>query len=52
MRDWSSDVCSSDLALEQRGLISSDMLTQKQIDLYFRHAAELGITMETTVKEI
>lgn len=36
----------------QTGLISSDMLTMEQVDCYFEYAAELGITLETKVKEL
>lgn len=38
--------------LDQKGLISSDMLTFDQVSTYFEYAAELGITLETTVKEL
>jgi saccharopine dehydrogenase-like NADP-dependent oxidoreductase len=34
----------------QKGLISSDMITEEQIDYYFEEAAKLGITLETKVK--
>ncbi|MDY2932474.1 MAG: saccharopine dehydrogenase NADP-binding domain-containing protein [Anaerovoracaceae bacterium] len=37
---------------DQYGLISSDMLSFEQVDRYFEYAAELGIRLETTVKEI
>ncbi|MFA5636040.1 MAG: saccharopine dehydrogenase NADP-binding domain-containing protein [Anaerovoracaceae bacterium] len=37
---------------DQRGLISSDMLTFEQVDCYFDYAKELDITLSTTVKEI
>ena len=37
---------------DQRGLISSDMLTFEQVDCYFEYAKELDITLSTTVKEI
>ena len=37
---------------DQRGLISSDMLSMEQVDTYFEYAKELGITLETTVKEL
>ncbi|MGI6722115.1 MAG: saccharopine dehydrogenase family protein [Anaerovoracaceae bacterium] len=37
---------------DQKGLISSDMITQEQVDIYFDYAAELGITLQTEVKEI
>jgi saccharopine dehydrogenase-like NADP-dependent oxidoreductase len=33
----------------QKGLISSDMITEEQIDYYFDEAAKLGITLETKV---
>lgn len=36
---------------DQTGLISSDMLTEDQVDTYFDYAAELGITLETKIKE-
>jgi hypothetical protein len=36
--------------LTQRGLISSDMLTDEQVDYYFDEAAKLGITLEIEVK--
>lgn len=38
--------------LHQKGLISSDMLTQEQIDTYFEYAREFGITLDTKVKSI
>ena len=38
--------------LEQKGLISSDMLTFDQVDCYFEYAKELDITLDTTVKEL
>ena len=37
---------------DQRGLICSDMLSMEQVDTYFEYAKELGITLETTVKEL
>lgn len=37
---------------DQKGLISSDMMTLEQVDTYFAYAKELDITLETTVKEI
>jgi saccharopine dehydrogenase-like NADP-dependent oxidoreductase len=37
---------------DQRGLISSDMLSMEQVETYFKYAKELGITLETTVKEL
>jgi len=38
--------------LDQKGLISSDMLSMEQVDTYFEYAAELGITLETKIKEL
>ena len=35
----------------QKGLISSDMITEEQIDYYFEEAAKLGIMLETKVKK-
>lgn len=37
---------------EQRGLISSDMISYEQADYYFECAAKLGITLETKVIEL
>ena len=37
---------------DQTGLISSDMLSFKQVDKFFEYAAELGITIDVVVKEI
>ena len=37
---------------DQCGLISSDMLSFEQVDRYFEYAAELGIRLETIVKDI
>jgi hypothetical protein len=37
---------------DQKGVISSDMLTFEQVDTYFEYAAALGITLETKVKEL
>ena len=37
---------------DQTGLISSDMLTDDQVDIYFNYANELGITLETKVKKL
>ena len=37
---------------DQCGLISSDMLSFEQVDRYLEYATELGIRLETTVKEI
>lgn len=37
---------------DQKGLISSDMLSFEQVDKYFKYAAELDITLDTQVKEI
>jgi saccharopine dehydrogenase-like NADP-dependent oxidoreductase len=36
----------------QRGLISSDMITDKQVDYYFKQAAGLGIELRTTIKKL
>ena len=38
--------------IDQKGLISSDMLSFEQVDCYFEYAKELDITLETTVKEV
>lgn len=38
--------------LDQVGLISSDMLTEEQVDTYFKYAEELGITLDTRIKEL
>jgi saccharopine dehydrogenase-like NADP-dependent oxidoreductase len=35
---------------EQKGLISSDMISEDQIDYYFEQAAALGITLDTKIK--
>ena len=35
----------------QSGVISSDMLTDAQVDRYFEYAAELDITLETRIKK-
>jgi saccharopine dehydrogenase-like NADP-dependent oxidoreductase len=35
----------------QKGLISSDMITEEQIDYYFAEAARLGITLETKIRK-
>jgi len=37
---------------DQTGLISSDMISMEQVDTYFEYAKELGITLETVVKEL
>ncbi len=37
---------------DQKGLISSDMLSFDQVDTYFDYAAELEITLDTVVKEL
>lgn len=34
------------------GVISSDMINQKQVDRYFEYAEKLGITLGTEIKEI
>ncbi|MDR1953789.1 MAG: saccharopine dehydrogenase NADP-binding domain-containing protein, partial [Clostridiales Family XIII bacterium] len=36
----------------QRGLISSDMLTDEQVDYYFELAANLGIELKTEIKKL
>ncbi|MDR0357206.1 MAG: saccharopine dehydrogenase NADP-binding domain-containing protein [Clostridiales Family XIII bacterium] len=36
----------------QRGLISSDMLTDEQVDCYFEWAAQLGIELKTEIKRV
>ena len=41
----------NDMFEGQSGLISSDMLTDEQVDEYFKYAGELGITLETKVKK-
>ena len=38
--------------LDQKGLISSDMLSFEQVDTYFQYAAELDITLDTKIKEL
>ena len=38
--------------LDQTGVISSDMLTESQVDQYFDYAKELDITLNTVVKEL
>lgn len=38
--------------LDQKGVISSDMLTLDQVNTYFEYASELGITLDTRLKEI
>ncbi len=42
----------ADDKIEQKGLISSDMLTIEQVDYYLEHAAKLDITLDTEVKKI
>ncbi len=37
---------------DQCGLISSDMLSFEQVDKYFEYAKELGINLETKIKEL
>lgn len=37
---------------DQKGFISSDMLSMEQVDKYFEYAAELGITLDTKVKDL
>ncbi len=41
----------NDMFEGQSGFISSDMLTDEQVDEYFKYAAELGITLETKIKK-
>ena len=41
----------NDVFGDQCGVISSDMLTDEQVDRYFEYAAELGITLETKVRK-
>jgi saccharopine dehydrogenase-like NADP-dependent oxidoreductase len=36
---------------DQKGLISSDMITEEQVDYYFAEAAKLGITLDTKIKK-
>ena len=35
-----------------KGVIGSDMLTDEQVDTYFRYAAELGITLDILTKQV
>ena len=35
----------------QSGVISSDMLSDEQVDEYFKYAEELGITLDTKIKK-
>ncbi len=35
-----------------KGLIASDMLTDEQVDIYFKYAEELGITLDIQVKQV
>ena len=44
-------VNSDDIFEEETGVISSDMLSDSQVDKYFEYAAELGITLETKIKK-
>lgn len=37
---------------DQKGLISSDMLSDEQVDKYFEYAAELDITLDTKIKDL
>ena len=37
---------------DQTGLRSSDMLSDEQVDIYFGYAAELGITLDTKIKDL
>ena len=36
---------------DSTGVISSDMLTDEQVDEYFKYAEELGITLDTKIKK-
>ncbi len=38
--------------MHQRGLMTSDMLTMDQVDIYFDYAKELGITLHTRTVDI
>ena len=38
--------------MEQTGLITSDMLTMKQVDIYFDYAKDLEITLTTHVEDV
>lgn len=38
--------------LDQKGLISSDMLSLEQVDTYFEYAKQLDITIDTIIKEL
>jgi len=42
----------ADDRIDQKGLISSDMLTMEQVDYYLKHAAKLDITLDTEVRKI
>ncbi len=42
----------ADDKIDQKGLISSDMMTMEQVDYYLQHAAKLDITLDTEVKKI
>ena len=37
--------------IDQKGLISSDMLDDRQVDQYVKWAEELGITYDMQIKE-
>ena len=37
---------------DMTGLISSDMLPMDKVDKFFEYAKELGITLETKIKEL
>ena len=41
----------NDIFEDETGVISSDMLSDSQVDKYFEYAAELGITLETRIKK-
>lgn len=42
----------ADDKIDQKGLISSDMMTMEQVDYYLEHAAKLDITLDTEVKKV
>jgi hypothetical protein len=37
---------------DRKGLLSSDMMSDEQVDQYFEFAKEFDITLSTTVKEL
>ena len=36
----------------ETGVMGSDMLSDGQVDQYFKYAAELGITLDTKIREL